>query len=165
MLEFGFDFERNDLRRIAENVAAKLAHHQSFWDGYDLADKGLKPNFRPIPMEGPPPWFGDVKYKRTNKTAAYTYMLQFGDQPIWKVGYTQDLERRLKEINAHLPTEFTGEIWVLREVTHWKNVYRAYEMEQAVLTSLDEYRGLHERLRCERCIIYETWRDKSRIAV
>lgn len=163
MLGFGFDFEKTDLKKIVENVNSMAAHHDEFWEGFAAAEaNNTHKHFQSIPVSGPPPWFGDVRYERVPASVSYTYLLQFGKNPIWKVGFTKNIERRLKDINAHVPFEFTGECWMLRRVRNSQVAYRAFELEQAILKKLNDCRGSRERIQCDANTIYNAWDEITR---
>ena len=60
---------------------------------------------------GPKPadWSGFITREAGRDT--WTYLLRFGSRDIWKIGLTQDIARRLAEVNQHVPHEETGERW------------------------------------------------------
>jgi hypothetical protein len=88
---------------------------------------------------------------------AWTYAMQFGRRNIWKVGHTQDLARRLTELNQHIPSEELGECWAILLHERWESSLRAYEMEQRVLGALGPRRTEGERIRCSKVELHAAW--------
>lgn len=158
LFEHGFDFGQLDVNSIVACVNSKQNLQHEFWQGYRSAGVDEDdPHLQLGESVGPPPWYGEVKYTRNRPTDAYTYLLQYNDEPIWKVGYTKNLEERLATINAHFPFEYTGECWRLRKYAVWRDAYHAYDMEQLVLGNLTKYRGRRERLQCSFETIERVW--------
>jgi hypothetical protein len=100
------------------------------------------------PTTGPKPvaWTGEMEYDPNAEAA--TYLMRFGKRDVWKVGHTQDIDRRLGELNLHVPHEALGEKWHLVRTRRWANSVLAYEMEQRLLSALAQYRTAGERVLC-----------------
>jgi len=98
--------------------------------------------------------FDDESKKQKTQPAsiAYCYIIRFDDTDCYKVGWTTDMRRRIKEINAHIPTEVIGtRLWSSFKHQEWcgENCeIRAYKMEQMILTFLSAHRTVGERLCC-----------------
>jgi len=67
---------------------------------------------------------------------SYTYVVRFGKSQCFKVGYTIDLNRRLGELNAHVPFELLEQKWQPYLSEQHVNEELAHEMEQRVLDAL-----------------------------
>ncbi len=162
LFEYGFTFGRIDIYNILTCVNSRRDFQREFWNGFRnggaVEDDAILQLRRSI---GPPPWFKKINVVRTRPLEAYTYLLQFSEKPIWKVGYTKDLEARLRNINEHLPFEYTGEYWHLKLYETWSDVMQAYEMEQKVLKELSPYRGNRERLSCSFHLVKQAWHAAS----
>lgn len=87
--------------------------------------------------------------------------MRFGRRDIWKIGHTQDVERRLDELNLHVPHEALNERWTLVHRHRWADSIRAFEMEQLLFQALQSHRTLGERLACSEPKISEAWRECS----
>ncbi len=109
------------------------------------------------PTTGPTPtdWTGTVT--RTTEADAWTYAMRFGKRGVWKVGHTQDIDQRLKEVNKHVPVEEIGEGWNLALKQHWTNSVAAHAMEQRVFRSLTASRTVDERVRCTEAQMLSAW--------
>ena len=88
---------------------------------------------------------------------AWTYLMRFGERDVWKIGHTQDVERRLEELNLHVPHEVLNERWTLVRTMRWEHSMRAYEIEQRLFGDLRTYRTAGERLTCSERTILEFW--------
>ena len=106
---------------------------------------------------GPKPadWSGFITREAGRDT--WTYLLRFGSRDIWKIGLTQDVARRLAEVNQHVPHEETGERWEVVLTMRWSTAYEAYAMEQAVLAALKSFRSIGERVSCSEVEIRRVW--------
>ena len=158
LFEYGFTLGQIDLHNVLARVAEKHDYQDWFWEGFTrggVEDLGEILELRH--SVGPPPWFREVRFTRTRPSKAYTYLLQYGSQSIWKIGYTQDIVKRLRAINAHVPYEYTGEYWSLKKCAEWEDAECAYEMEQKLLMELNEHRGFGERLSCSFDTIQRAW--------
>lgn len=107
---------------------------------------------------GPTPsdWTGVVS--RSVDLPAFTYVAQFGERDIWKVGFSGSLEGRLADLNRHVPYEVLGERWAMRWSRLWPNASLAYQSEQALLAALMARRTTGERLCCESTEIEVVWK-------
>lgn len=114
------------------------------------------------PTTGPKPAAWNAEVAHDPNTEAWTYLMRFGQRDVWKVGHTQDVDRRLSELNLHVPHEELGECWALVRLTCWANSFQAYEMEQKLLAGLHLYRTEGERVRCDQNEIETAWLDAAR---
>jgi T5orf172 domain len=110
-----------------------------------------------VPTAGlrPTAWTAEVAYEPNAE--AWTYLMRFGERDVWKIGHTQDLQRRLDELNLHVPYETLNERWMLVRTRRWENSLRAYEVEQRLLADLRPHRTVGERLCCSVACILEAW--------
>ena len=111
------------------------------------------------PTTGPKPvgWTAEVTHDPNSD--AWTYLMRFGERKVWKIGHTQDIERRLEELNLHVPHEALKERWALVRSKHWHTSVRAYEMEQAILLAFTSYRTIGERMECEEEVLLAAWEN------
>lgn len=109
------------------------------------------------PTTGPTPrdWTGTVT--RSAHAEAWTYAMRFGRRFIWKVGHTQDVEQRLRDVNQHVPVEETGEAWALALKQRWPDSASAHAMEQRVFRTLSAFRTSGERVRCGEAQMLSAW--------
>jgi hypothetical protein len=103
----------------------------------------------------PTAWTAEV-FQDPN-AAAWTYLMRFGARDVWKIGHTQHLERRLEELNLHVPHEALNERWALVRSQRWENSLLAYEMEQRLLLALERFRTFGERAVCAQVEIANQW--------
>lgn len=100
---------------------------------------------------GPRPTGGAIQFDRNLSGKAYTYLLQYGDNPIWKVGCTRFLEKRVEAINRQIPSELCNVAkWKLVTHREWSHINYAYDMEQAAIQCLRDM-GLAVRLERTAC--------------
>jgi hypothetical protein len=113
------------------------------------------------PTTGPIPvtWSGCVI--RDVLRPAVTYVLQWGNSDVWKVGQTNDIERRVSQINKHVPVEILGTYWNLLTTQQWDNCVLAHAMEQEVFRLLHTSRVLGERLRCSEETLRQAWTEAA----
>jgi hypothetical protein len=124
----------------------------------EAARRGAKKRrFAAGPTKGPKPvaWSGRVV--RDNLQAAVTYILQWGDTDVWKVGHAIDIEKRVSQVNKHVPVEVLGISWRLAMTEAWPNSVLAHEMEQEVLRLVDRSSSPGERLRCSENVLLRAW--------
>jgi len=109
------------------------------------------------PTTGPTPsdWSGTVT--RTAQAESWTYAMRFGKRDIWKVGHSQDLDQRLREVNLHVPFEETSEAWTLILKQRWPDSIAAHAMEQRVFCALSTFRTVGERVRCTEAQLQSAW--------
>jgi len=110
------------------------------------------------PTTGPVPssWSGTVS--RSADVDAFTYAMRFGRRNVWKIGYTQDVKERLREINKHVPYEVLNEQWAVVFQQKWPKQQAAYDMEQRVLKALRKEGDQGERLSCTESELLTAWR-------
>jgi hypothetical protein len=113
------------------------------------------------PTTGPKPtaWTAEASYDPNAE--GWTYLMRFGERDVWKVGHTQDIDRRLGELNLHVPHEALGEKWRLVCMHRWANSIQAYEMEQRLLSALLPYRTVGERITCFEEVVRTVWSSDS----
>jgi hypothetical protein len=104
-------------------------------------------------------WTAEVTYDPNAE--AWTYLMRFGQRNVWKVGLTQDIDRRLGELNLHVPHEALGEEWRLVRKRRWANSVLAYEMEQRLLSAFAPYRSVGERVLCAEENVQMIWDSDS----
>ena len=110
---------------------------------------------RPGPVARPGTYTSTV----FEKQEAWTYAARFGTSSIWKIGHTSDLDRRMQDLNAHVPVEYLEETWCVSWKHKWHSTDRAREMEQRLLTILDHRRTQGERVKCGEDEIEQAWID------
>jgi hypothetical protein len=113
-------------------------------------DEGT-PTTGPIPT----PWTATVQHSLD--APAWTYALRFGDRRLWKVGQTEDLEKRLSDVNKHAPTEVLHEQWRPAFHQRWGNAILAQKMEQKVFGLLATQRTIGERIQCSELDLETAW--------
>jgi len=69
---------------------------------------------------------------------SYTYVVRFGKTECFKVGFTTDLNRRLHELNAHVPFELLKQKWQPYLSEQHVSEALAHEMEQHVLDAVPQ---------------------------
>jgi hypothetical protein len=111
------------------------------------------------PTTGPKPvaWSGRVS--RDNLQPAVTYILQWGETDVWKVGHAIDIEKRLSQVNKHVPVEVLGISWNLLTTQAWENSVLAHAMEQEVFRLVDRCASQGERLRCGVSPLLRAWNE------
>lgn len=146
-----------DLVRVLPKVEVQAPYEAVRRQAYALA-KSLSA----APTAGPKPvaWTGEVAYDPNSE--ALTYLMRFGERDVWKVGHTNDVDRRLGELNLHVPHEALGEKWRLVCTRRWANSILAYEMEQRLLSALEPYRTVGERIACFEKDVQAIWSADSR---
>ncbi len=145
-----------DLVRVLPKAELQAPYEAVRRQAYALA-KSLSA----APTTGPRPvaWTGEVEYDPNAE--ALTYLMRFGKRDVWKVGHTQDIDRRLGELNLHVPHETLGEKWRLVRTRRWPNSILAYEMEQRLLSALEPYRTVGERIACFEDDVQTIWNSDS----
>jgi hypothetical protein len=88
---------------------------------------------------------------------AYTYIMQFGNSSVWKVGKANDVHHRLVEVNKHIPFELLNAEWAVVDQQEWPNSVLAHAMEQEVFTILHSLRKHGERLTCPKEALVNAW--------
>jgi hypothetical protein len=110
------------------------------------------------PTTGPSPTDWSRNVTRTSGESASTYVARFGERDVWKIGFAGSIEKRLNELNRHVPSEVLAEQWRIYNSYAWPNAVLAYRMEQAVLAALSQHRTTGERLHCRGAEIDAVWR-------
>jgi len=117
----------------------------------------------PSPTTGPRPleW---TSVTRRRDGRASTYAFRFGETDLWKIGFSSQVDVRLREVNRHIPTELGGGGWTLYLSARWSSQLAAYSMEQEVLYRLTGERTMFERARCSPERLRATW-DSARAVI
>lgn len=89
---------------------------------------------------------------------AWTYVFRFGASNTWKIGFSRDVDKRLREVNRHIPHELLDQRWIHKCAHRWPTVIGAYTMEQALLFALKDSRTHGERVSCDELSLDEKWR-------
>lgn len=96
--------------------------------------------------KGPPPTSYEALIIKTCDGPCFTYLLRFGSRDIWKVGMSVNPDRRLVEINAHIPSEILDEEWQIVRLACFKDPQTAYDAEQRILDYFRAHRTAGERI-------------------
>jgi hypothetical protein len=113
---------------------------------------------QPGPTRGPPPGSWTTTVTRSGEGEGWTYVLRFGESDVWKIGYAEDVEVRLGEVNTHVPFELLLVQWVHYARHWWPCLSLAYQMEQRILSEPSWAATDHERVRCTEEEILLAWR-------
>ena len=157
MFKYGFDFGEPNITSILEKTKQ---YREDFRTGYELIPSSTPIElYERVPKKtiSIPPTYGTTTHVRTPREHSYTYILHYNDSTIWKIGYTDDLEQRIGDINKHLPWEYTDVKWNLEYFQEWENSNNAFKMEQLMLEKLANHRGEGERVCCTREMLETTW--------
>lgn len=105
---------------------------------------------------GPPPseW---SKMVSTEGGPTQTYVMQFGETDIWKIGISKNAGKRLDALNFSVPSELLEAQWVLRWTHTHPDGMSAYRMEQRLHEVLHAFATQNERFRCEEAAIRNAW--------
>ncbi|MER9003081.1 MULTISPECIES: hypothetical protein [unclassified Mesorhizobium] len=96
--------------------------------------------------KGPPPTSYEALVVKSCDGPCFTYLLRFGARDIWKAGMSVDPDRRLDEINSHVPAEVLNEEWEIVRRVWFKDAQTAYYAEQALLHHFHAHRTVGERI-------------------
>jgi len=123
-----------------------IKHNQNFLD--NRLSKGPAPRTKGYTISTANPLIGE----------AYTYVAQFGKENIFKIGYTVDFERRVKEFNQYIPKFEKNNLdtWSIIWTKKKENRHKAFELEQSLFKKLNKYRTSKEFLVCDFKKINET---------
>jgi hypothetical protein len=152
------DITLEEARHIARESARRRKNKVKAEETADEDIADAKPPHMPQPTFGPRPWSGEYQVKRSSGPAV-TYAFRFENSDLWKIGYTSDVESRLRDINQHIPVELLGLRWLLVHTALWPSAYLAHAMEQWILVKLTTQRTVYERLNCDVEVLSETWRE------
>lgn len=128
--------------------------------GYGISSPVISRGSPFVSRQGPRPTEGGFHLERKFGKEAYTYLLQYGDNPVWKVGCTSFLEKRVNAINRQIPHDLCDvEKWKLVLYQKWSHINYAYDMEQIVIESLRKMGHVvnYERTACSRIQIDQAW--------
>jgi hypothetical protein len=119
----------------------------------------------PGPTKGPVPgkWTGTVT--RSMEGGRWTYVFRFGESDVWKIGFAEDVDARLREVNTHIPIELLKVQWCHFARQRWSTAAVAYEQEQLLLADLGWARTERERVRCTEAEIRAAWKKLGTNAV
>lgn len=128
-------------------------------------DARLSPTNKPqltagcLGQPGPPPSEWSAITSRCDGPTA-TYLMQFGDEQLWKIGISQNPAQRLSSLNFSVPDEIlNGRCWKLVLTQTYATGVEAYAMEQALLIHLTTHATKNERVRAPRSAIDRAWQD------
>ena len=107
--------------------------------------------------KGPVPSASSKGGQRSLGNPAFTYAFRFEDSNYWKIGYTGDIDKRLKEVNKHIPVDLLKQSWKRNLKHEFPNEKGAYDMEQRVLELLIKYRKQGEMVECSETILRSVW--------
>lgn len=105
----------------------------------------------------PSAWTSTVE--RTVGNPSVTYALRFGKFDCWKIGHTTNMQRRLSEVNKHVPAEILNSQWALAMEHKWRDETIAHDMEQRILAALNDHRTTGERIQCSQTVLEKAWID------
>lgn len=105
---------------------------------------------------------------KNHPNQAYTYVLRFADSDCYKIGRTIDLNRRLSEINAHIPIEILGEEKSWRQ--YFSHAWEDEDCEQLAHDCenylrnllLEDHRTYGERVKCDKSKMKWAWNKAIR---
>ena len=107
--------------------------------------------------KGPVPSASSKGGQRSLGNPAFTYAFRFEDSNYWKIGYTGDIDKRLKEVNKHIPVDLLKQSWKHNLKQGSPSETDAYNMEQRVLELLIKYRKQGEMVECSETILLSAW--------
>lgn len=107
---------------------------------------------------GPPPSEWSALVARQDGPTA-TYLMQFGESDVWKVGISQNPVERCKALNFSVPDELLKQQWRIVMTQPWPNGAAAYDMEQSLLLHLAARCTKNERVRCSAGEVQKVWFD------
>jgi hypothetical protein len=80
---------------------------------------------------------------------ATTYVYQFGEKNVWKVGWAHNAVDRLGDLNKHVPWEVLGgQKWGNGFTQRWATADQAFAMERRVLDTFPDSVKYGERVHC-----------------
>lgn len=104
--------------------------------------------------KGPPPSSKSYIVRKKDNCEGLVYAAQWGKTNIWKIGTTNNIERRLKQFNQYIPNHAneipSQEIWTMVISRKFETQKKAYDIEQKILNdpSLRLYWTSGERFKC-----------------
>ena len=107
--------------------------------------------------KGPVPSASSKGGQRSLGNPAFTYAFRFEDSNYWKIGYTGDIDKRLKDVNKHIPVDLLKQSWKRKFKHRSSSETGAYNMEQRVLALLIKYRKQGEMVECSETILLSAW--------
>ncbi|WP_417676014.1 hypothetical protein [Roseibium sp.] len=152
-MEIAREIIRNNRRR---REARRSRNNDSLPPAVPLETNALLTGARATTGPVPAHWEGIVTRESGPAT---TYVFRFGASDVWKVGFAADVEKRLWQINQHVPIELLSEEWKVAKRISWSSADLAYAMEQQVLLRLARYRTMFERVRCCDEILDSAWEE------
>lgn len=116
----------------------------------------LRPTTGPRPGKG-----GTHEVTRTPSDTNWVYGFRYGKHDMFKIGHTIDIDRRLSDINQHIPIELGVDQWSVAFKQKLPTAHAAYDMEQKLLNSMTEHRSGFERVRCKFDYLNSIWSKAS----
>ncbi len=109
------------------------------------------------PTKGPVPSASSKGGQRSLGNPAFTYAFRFENTDYWKIGYAGDIDKRLKNVNKHIPVDLLKQSWKRKFKHRSSSETGAYNMEQRVLALLIKYRKQGEMVECSETILLSAW--------
>ena len=109
------------------------------------------------PTKGPVPSASSKGGQRSLGNPAFTYAFRFENTDYWKIGYAGDIDKRLKDVNKHIPVDLLKQSWKRKFKHRSSSETGAYNMEQRVLALLIKYRKQGEMVECSETILLSAW--------
>ena len=109
------------------------------------------------PTRGPAPSASSKGGIRSIDNPAVVYAFQFGDTEYWKVGKTNDINRRFDEVTKHVPEEYLGQNWKHAWEQEFPTETDAFKAEQRIFDCLAKYLTKNERIKCSEKILLDAW--------
>ena len=134
---------------VAREWQTKVIAHET--ETVTVPDAPTGPTRGPVPSS----WSGTVA--RDAEAAATTYAFRFGKRNVWKIGWAGDVQKRLSDVDQHIPHEVLGERWAIVWQHRWRTQNEACEMEQRLLKRLDAQRTVGERVYCTADELQAAW--------
>jgi hypothetical protein len=115
----------------------------------------LKPSFGRT--RGISPSSYEATITRNLGNEGFLYVMRFGQRNIWKVGCSENIERRCAEFNQHVPVEVLNEAWKPAYKHPFQDLQKAYLYEQALLDKLGQFPIKGERVMCTEKELESAW--------
>jgi len=112
-----------------------------------------------VPSRGPVPSSWKETVERDVDGEGHTYLLRFGSSDVWKIGWTSDPERRLREINSHIPVGYIDERWAVHSRRAWPSKQQAFAAEQSFIDRMYRHSVGGEQFSASEAEILDAWRS------
>lgn len=106
---------------------------------------------------GPIPSSFTTEVTRDCFKEAFTYAYQFGSENAWKVGWAHKAEKRLGELNKHIPYKIIKQKWGNGFTQSWASADQAYAMEQDIFRQFPDADKEREIIYCNKDQIWNAW--------